>query len=351
MSCLKTFQYLVVILFLLLSSSLNILAQTSVFNYQGRLQDTGTPANGTYDFQFRLFDALVGGNQVGTTLIRDDVGVTSGIFSVSLDFGAAAFPGGDRFLEISVRPGVSTGPFTILSPLELISSTPYALHSSSASSADAAATATNATQLGGVAASQYTLTTDPRLSNARAPLPGSGNYIQNSTTQQTGSNFNISGNGTVGGTVTGSTVNALTQFTMGGVVVLKAVPFNNTFVGLDTGSFNTGSENSFVGRFAGHFNTTGSNNSFFGSSAGIANTEGSSNTFMGNHAGQTNTTGAINSFFGAGSGFNNTLGSYNSFFGSEAGALNTEGHDNAFFGRTAGYNNVLGSNNSFFGNL
>ncbi|HEY6122526.1 MAG TPA: tail fiber domain-containing protein, partial [Pyrinomonadaceae bacterium] len=121
--------------------------------------------------------------------------------------------------------------------------------------------------------------------------------------------------------------------------------------GFDAGSFNTGSENSFVGRFAGHFNTTGSANSFFGSGAGFANTEGSSNTFVGNHAGQTNTTGAINSFFGSGSGFFNTIGSYNSFFGSEAGALNTEGHDNAFFGRTAGYNNVLGSNNSFFGNL
>src|SRR5258707_14769709 len=36
--------------------------------------------------------------------------------------------------------------------------------------------------------------------NANLPS-GSGNYIQNTTSQQAGSNFNISGNGTVGGTV------------------------------------------------------------------------------------------------------------------------------------------------------
>jgi hypothetical protein len=42
------------------------------------------------------------------------------------------------------------------------------------------------------------LTGDARLSDARAPLPGSSNYIQNGTTQQT-ANFRISGNGIVGG--------------------------------------------------------------------------------------------------------------------------------------------------------
>lgn len=106
MSYLRTFRY-VVFLFLLLCSALASIAQTSAFNYQGRLQDAGAPANGTYDFQFRLFDALVGGNQVGTTLLRDDVIVVSGVFTVSLNFGAAAFPGAARFLEIGVRPGAS----------------------------------------------------------------------------------------------------------------------------------------------------------------------------------------------------------------------------------------------------
>jgi hypothetical protein len=61
--------------------------------------------------------------------------------------------------------------------------------------------ATNATQLGGVAANQYVVTTDSRLSDARPPTAGSLNYIQNGTSPQAG-NFNISGNGTVGNNLT-----------------------------------------------------------------------------------------------------------------------------------------------------
>jgi hypothetical protein len=30
------------------------------FTYQGSLRDGGNPANGTYDFEFRLFDAALG---------------------------------------------------------------------------------------------------------------------------------------------------------------------------------------------------------------------------------------------------------------------------------------------------
>jgi len=45
-------------------------------------------------------------------------------------------------------------------------------------------TATNASQLGGVAANQYVLTGDARLSDARGPTAGSTNCIQNGTTIQ-----------------------------------------------------------------------------------------------------------------------------------------------------------------------
>jgi hypothetical protein len=40
-----------------------IFAQSTAFTYQGRLQDGGAPANGSYDFQFTLWDALSGGTQ------------------------------------------------------------------------------------------------------------------------------------------------------------------------------------------------------------------------------------------------------------------------------------------------
>jgi hypothetical protein len=35
-----------------------IFAQTSGFVYQGKLTDGGAAANGTYQFEFRLFDAV-----------------------------------------------------------------------------------------------------------------------------------------------------------------------------------------------------------------------------------------------------------------------------------------------------
>ena len=72
------------------------LAQTTAFTYQGRLADGGSPASGTYDLQVRLMDAASGGNPVGSTLTFNDVTVTGGVFSISLDFGASAFPGANR---------------------------------------------------------------------------------------------------------------------------------------------------------------------------------------------------------------------------------------------------------------
>src|SRR5882762_6566435 len=123
-------------LLLFLASAIIALAQSSAVTYQGKLSDSGTPASGTYDLEFKLFDALAGGNQIGATVIRDDVAVASGIFTVTLDFGAAAFPGANRWLEIGVRAGVSTGAFTTLRPLQPITATPYAVRSLNASSAD-----------------------------------------------------------------------------------------------------------------------------------------------------------------------------------------------------------------------
>src|SRR5215212_4855389 len=122
-------------------------SQTTAFTYQGRLSDAGSPANGQYDLEFKLFDnGVVGdGVQYGTTFTLEDVQVTNGVFTVQLDFGPEVFSGADRFLEIGVRAGASTGAFTTLSPRQQITSTPYAVRSISASTADTADTATTAT--------------------------------------------------------------------------------------------------------------------------------------------------------------------------------------------------------------
>jgi hypothetical protein len=106
--------------------------QTSVgtaFTYQGRLTDGGSPANGAYDLRFVLLTADVGGSQVGPILTREDVTVTNGLFSVSLDFGASAFTGEARWLEVAARPGASTGVFSILSPRQELTPSPNAVFS------------------------------------------------------------------------------------------------------------------------------------------------------------------------------------------------------------------------------
>src|SRR6266581_5279708 len=118
----------------ILTSTSRVVAQTSSFTYQGRLTDGGTAANGNYDLQFALFDSLSSGTQIGSTQALNTVAVSNGVFTVSLDFGASSFPGASRFLEISARP--SGGSFTLLTPRQQVTSTPYAVRSLNASSAD-----------------------------------------------------------------------------------------------------------------------------------------------------------------------------------------------------------------------
>jgi hypothetical protein len=98
------------------------------FTYQGRLNDGGSPANGSYDFEFKLYSAASSGSQVGSTVTRDDRAVTDGLFTVELDFGSGVFTGDARWLEIGVRAGTSTGAYTTLTPRQALTATPYALY-------------------------------------------------------------------------------------------------------------------------------------------------------------------------------------------------------------------------------
>lgn len=98
-------------------------ALSNTFTYQGSLQDAGAAANGNYDLQFSL--QTQAGAPVGTALLRDDVVVSQGVFTVELDFGSS-ITSGDFQLQIGVRPGASSGAFTALSPATRIHPTPQA---------------------------------------------------------------------------------------------------------------------------------------------------------------------------------------------------------------------------------
>ncbi|GBC90487.1 hypothetical protein HRbin14_01224 [bacterium HR14] len=109
----------VIVLATLLASP--VIAQP--FTYQGFLKQNGQPVNGTRSMTFKLFTALTGGSQVGST-ITQNVNVQNGLFTVELNFGAV-WDGSDRYLEISVDGNT-------LSPRVKINPTPYASYAGTA---------------------------------------------------------------------------------------------------------------------------------------------------------------------------------------------------------------------------
>ena len=225
-----------------------VAAQTNEFTYQGKISDAGMQA-AAYDFEFRLCDSEANScSPPLATSVQNAVPVTSGgVFTVKLDFGAANFDGSDRFLEIAMRRA-NEGSFVTLAPRQKLTSAPYAIKSQKA---------TDAQQLGGTAANQFVLTTDPRLDTS--------NYVLNTNTTQSGVNFNI------GGTGTANVLNAATQFNLNGSRILS----------------NPGTGNLFAGVNAGQLNSTGSFNTFYGFGAGANNITGSRNTMLGYNASQT----------------------------------------------------------------
>jgi hypothetical protein len=271
-------RFFLVLVLLLVTGNVTV-AQTTVFTYQGKLADNGNPANGHYDFQFSLFDALSGGAQQGTTQTVANQLVTNGIFAVTLDFVNCSgctcptcFNGGPRFLAIAVRP-TGGGSYTPLTDRQQITSTPYAVKSMSAA---------NATTADGLSVACVNCVTSSQIASVNgsavtgaipvASVPaGSANYIQNNPpTQQASGNFNISGNGTAGGTLNANVVNATTQYNIGGVRVFKYESVTaNTYAGFLGNTALGGTHNSFFGGLAAVGNT-GTENSFFGYIAGAA---------------------------------------------------------------------------------
>jgi hypothetical protein len=101
-------------------------AQGTAFTYQGRLNSGGSPANGNYDLQFTLYDAANGGTQQGNILAIAPTAASNGLFTVTLDFGNQ-FNGTARWLAIGVRTNGSVSAYTVLSPREQLTPTPYAI--------------------------------------------------------------------------------------------------------------------------------------------------------------------------------------------------------------------------------
>jgi hypothetical protein len=101
------------------------------FTFQGQLKNAGATVTGNCDMTFKLYDAAVTGAQIGST-ITATVPVSNSLFTVMLntnsEYGANAFNGYARWLEVSVKCGGDTA-FTTLAPRQQITAAPYAQYS------------------------------------------------------------------------------------------------------------------------------------------------------------------------------------------------------------------------------
>ncbi|MCP4711136.1 MAG: hypothetical protein GY869_21155, partial [Planctomycetes bacterium] len=128
-----TIIFILVVIVLLCNETVQAQSLGSAFTYQGKLSESGSPATGEYDFEFKLFDGEVSVNQQGPTVKKENVAVSTGTFTVELDFGNV-FDGDERWLVFSVRAGELADPnvYTLLSPRQEVTPAPYAIHAKTA---------------------------------------------------------------------------------------------------------------------------------------------------------------------------------------------------------------------------
>jgi hypothetical protein len=193
-----------IVLSFVVGAWLSATAQTTAFTYQGRFNDSGSPANGFYDFSFALFDSATNGNQVGSTVIVTNVAVSGGLFTVPVDFGSTPFNGTPLWLQINARTNESVN-YTLLSPRQPITSAPYAVFSSNAQAA-------NAVAAGGITGTLNLTQLPPTI-------------VTNGAT-----NINISGNFSGNG-------NLLTNLSDGALKYLSTAPFSYSIPYSNAGTY------------------------------------------------------------------------------------------------------------------
>ena len=161
-------------------------AQGTAFTYQGRLNNNSAPANGSYDFRFRLASDPNGNTYVGSPVLTNGVAVNNGLFLATLDFGGA-FNGSTYWLEVDVKTNGAAG-YTELAPLQPFTPTPYAIMANSASNL-----------LGNLSAGQLTGT----LANGALPTsPNFSGTVTAGTFSGSGANLtSLNANNLASGTV------------------------------------------------------------------------------------------------------------------------------------------------------
>ncbi len=172
-------------------------AQGTAFTYQGRLNAGGVPANGLYDFRFKLYFDPLGNNQAGSSFLTNAIPATNGLFVVAVDFGAGIFTGGNYWLEVDVKTN-NAGGYTDLSPYQGVTPTPYAVFANTASNMSGTL---SSSQLAGAFPSQLTGTIPLALMPAAVVTNNAGGLTLSGT---------FSGNGAGVSNVNAAALNGLT---------------------------------------------------------------------------------------------------------------------------------------------
>lgn len=336
-------------------------AQGTAFTYQGQLNLNGSPANGLYDFTFSLSS-----NPQGTiiTAVTGALGVpvTNGLFTTTIDFGAGQFVGNSNWLQIAARTNL-VGNYTNLSPLQLLTPTPYAIFATTASNLSGTVPAGHVSgTLGNAQLANSSITV-----SAGSGLSGGGSVaLGGSTTLNNAGVLSMTGNADITATTISGAV------TLGDTATNASLP--NTIVKRDgSGNFTnnsitlTGNLNLPIVSGGAGIIYSGTNNPLIFSipgdgvfSAGSASSNlftfgGVGDTAIGTYAlyniktGQYNTAVGFNALTTTGSAGesagDNTAVGYNAL------SLDTGGYRNTAVGSSALYHNTLGLENTAVGYL
>ncbi len=261
-------------------------AQGTAFSYQGSLYTSGEPANGSYDFEFALYNDLQAGNQVGPIVTNLATAVTSGFFTSTLDFSSAPWTGQPLWLQVLVRTNGGAS-FTALNPRQPITSSPYAIQSINATTATTAdsANSVSATNLSGTIPNSA-LPGSPVFSGALIANAFSGNGAGLTNLNPTNLNagtaaINISGNAATATTAANVTGDIADSQLSTNVALLNGTNLfsgTNYFAGA---SVATNTNNIIYGAFTGNLN----GNAATASTATQAATATTANNFTGSLSG------------------------------------------------------------------
>lgn len=326
-------------------------AQGTAFTYQGRLNNGGSGANGTYDFRFRLAADPVGPTYIGSPYLTNGIFVTNGLFTATPDFGAGILNGSNYWLEVSVRTNGAI-PYTALAPLQKLTPTPYAVFAASSSNL-----------LGTLPASQLS----GSIANGNFPVSPSFSGVNVSNVNALSLNgissagfWQLGGNNVSPGQFLGSTNNQPVEIWAGGQRGIRFEPSAggspNIIIGSPNNSISGGVNSSVIS--GGYQNSSQGSATLIG--GGGYNAIQSNSAFAAIVAGSFNyiQTNTYNSFIGG--GLQNMIGG--NAYGSIVGGYlnNLKNSSSAFIGggaqndiETANYSVIAGGvfNTNFYGNV